>query len=184
MDTNLTIVRRTREGHRAAALIANDIARNREGEQSDGKTLRLVMMDSRKDVNGKDYLAVVKFAMLLIAVCAAMLVDMPSARSHDETSHAKLDPNERDWFGEQKIPSGANQGNSCCSQADGEFAEEEIRDGHYWARWPRSNGVWYRVPDEAVIKNPNPHGRAAVWWGGQEENKTIYIRCFIAGALF
>lgn len=120
--------------------------------------------------------------MKKIAVFLFLLSTVASA--HDEKSHINLDPNERDWFGEQIIPNGLNKGNSCCSQADGEFAEEEIRGGHYWARWPKSLGLWHQVPDEAVIKKPNPHGRSAVWWGGSATANTIYVRCFIPGALF
>jgi hypothetical protein len=118
---------------------------------------------------------------LMIAVILAALGF--AARAHDGVSHANLDPDERNWFGDQKIPEGPNRGNSCCSQADGDYAEEDIRDGHYWARWALTKGAWIEVPDEAVIRKPNLHGRAAVWWGGDTYNKTIYIRCFIAGAL-
>lgn len=131
-------------------------------------------------MSNKDIICLV--GTILFAAFIALLLIL-FAEAHDYKSHASLDPNERDWFGEQKIPGGANQGNSCCSQADGEFAEEDIRNNRYWVRWPSSHGVWYMVPDEAIIRKPNPHGRAAVWWGGQEYNGSLYIRCFIAGAL-
>lgn len=102
------------------------------------------------------------------------------AMAHDEFSHAGMDPEQRDWFGEQKIPPGhPSAGNSCCSQADGQFAEERIRDGHYWVKFPASNGRWLQVPDNVVLTVPNIHMMPAVWYGG--EDNTLYIRCFAPG---
>lgn len=124
--------------------------------------------------------------MNITILSAALVLLASAATAHDAESHASLDPDDRNWFGEQKVPEGhPNAGQSCCSQADGEFAEEDIRDGHYWVRWSKGGDKWHQVPDESVIRKPNPHGRAAVWWGGAAEGEinTIYIRCFIAGAL-
>ena len=67
----------------------------------------------------------------------------------------------------------------CCTEADGNEAQEDIRDGHYWTTWPAVAPVWYPVPDEVVIRGPNKIGRPVVWtyW----ENGTLHIRCYAPG---
>lgn len=118
----------------------------------------------------------IKAAMLALAGGAAL--------AHDASQHAQMTPAQREWFGKQTIPKGApNEGMSCCSSADGQFAEEDIREGHYWTRFPAGGTRWYQVPDAVVIIAPNRNGAAAVWWGGAVEGyaNTIYIRCFAPG---
>jgi hypothetical protein len=80
----------------------------------------------------------------------------------------------RDWFRSQKSP---KTGALCCNEADGLFAEEDIRDGHYWARW--SGHDWLPVPDEVVIHDPNRHGAPVVWW--YVERGVTKIRCYAPG---
>lgn len=117
-----------------------------------------------------------------ILFCLMSLFILCGANAHEAGQHAQMTPAQRDWFGRQTIPKGApNEGGSCCSVADGEYAEEDIRDGHYWARWPAGGDKWYLVPDEVVINAPNRNGAAAVWWGGASDNGTIYIRCYAPG---
>jgi len=65
----------------------------------------------------------------------------------------------------------------CCSDADGEETEFEMRDGSYWAP---IDGIMTRVPQEAVITEPNRHGRAIKWLYFENGHKAF--RCFIPGA--
>lgn len=119
---------------------------------------------------------------LLLVFYILVALWLSGALAHDAQNHAQMTPEQRDWFGRQIIPKGApNAGGSCCSQADGQFAEEDIRGDHYWARWPASEGVWHQVPSEVVILAPNRNGAAAIWWGGSAYDGTLYIRCFAPG---
>lgn len=102
--------------------------------------------------------------------------------------YAQADPRMQQWFKEQKVPGSTG---SCCSAADGEFVEEEIRYddkgvGHYWTRFSKTNGEWIKVPDEAVIQKPNFHGQPVVWWyynSGEDELpiEPVQVRCYSPG---
>jgi hypothetical protein len=110
---------------------------------------------------------------------------------------AQLSPEERRWFRQQRITRGPAKGNSCCSEADGTYAQEDIRDGHYWTRFhygsyneigakvDAGETDWMEVPDDAVLDTPNRHGSPAVWyyWAKNTDEKPS-IRCFAPGALF
>lgn len=107
-------------------------------------------------------------------------------REHYSGQYAQVDPAIRQWFRDQKIPGTQSP---CCSEADGVYAEEDIRDGHYWTRFVAkqyNDGApvvellsgWMQVPDEAVIHNPNRHGSPVVWWGW---NGNLIIRCYSPG---
>jgi hypothetical protein len=102
-----------------------------------------------------------------------------------------LSNTEKQWFRDQLVPGGAARGASCCSDADGTYAEEEIRNGRYWTRfqykkWDAtiSNYVdvssdWMEVPPEVVLST-NHHGAPVVWWwipGGK-----LVIRCYAPGS--
>jgi len=124
---------------------------------------------------------------LLITVLVSIVT--PSlARTLYPGQWAQVDPAEREWFRSQTAP---NSKIPCCSEADGTYAEEDIRDGHYWTRfaWHYSpNGVqpeiemhsdWMEVPDEVVIKDSNRHGAPVVWW---VKDYKLRIRCYAPGA--
>lgn len=103
--------------------------------------------------------------------------------------YAQVDPAVRQWFRQQTVPGGPHKGFSCCSEADGTYAEEDIRadpDGssHYWVRFEAYGRPvdWMKVPDEAVITEPNRHGRAVVWFAAPNDGGLPVIRCFIPGA--
>lgn len=93
-------------------------------------------------------------------------------------------PEEREWFRSQRNP---QTGSLCCSEADGTYAEEDIRGNEYWTRFEfrRSAGAepertgWVKVPPECVIHNPNRHGAPTVWWYWNGEPG---IRCYAPGA--
>lgn len=85
-------------------------------------------------------------------------------------------PEQRKWFSDQKLP-GRNV--SCCSLADGEEVQEEIRGVYYWIKGGPF-GEWTQVPSEAVITDtPNIIGQPVIWWALAGE---VYaIRCFHPG---
>lgn len=82
---------------------------------------------------------------------------------------------QRRWFQEQKVP---GQNSTCCSIADGEEVQEDIRGEYYWIRGGRFI-EWTRVPKEAVLDVPNLIGQPVVWWALSEEQ--YVIRCYAPG---
>ena len=82
------------------------------------------------------------------------------------------------WYEAQIVPGGPKQGQMCCSVADGQDAQEDIREGQYWAQW--LSFPWTPVPWHAVLRGPNPRGRPIVWWSNT--NGLLEIRCFAPGS--
>lgn len=78
----------------------------------------------------------------------------------------------KQWFDQLRSSKGF-----CCSDADGEETEFDIRSGAYWAP---IDGVWTRVPDEVVITEPNKLGRPMKWL--YMENGQRVFRCFMPGS--
>ena len=81
-----------------------------------------------------------------------------------------------DWFNSLASPKGL-----CCSFADGRTitdADWDTHDNHYRVR---VDGVWYDVPDSAVVITPNKFGQPVVWPYKDTEGLT-QIRCFLPGA--
>jgi hypothetical protein len=107
--------------------------------------------------------------LLSIGLC---LFPLTVAEAHDP-SHPELNG----WF--DKLASGKGP---CCSASEGTSVADpdwESWDGHYKVKL---DGVWFIVPDEAVIKGPNLIGRTWVW--PIKAGRTITgIRCFIAGTM-
>src|SRR5712671_350710 len=110
-------------------------------------------------------------AVALLLACAAILIALlwamtALAHAHfaDHEQWAQLTPAQRDWLTHQKIPGQPEY--SCCSVADAEQVEEDIRDGHYYvcAAACSVDANWTAVPDEAVIRAPNKYGQPVVWW--------------------
>lgn len=134
------------------------------------------------------------FVLLALMVAITLLgIRMSLARTLYPGQWAQVDPAERQWFRSQKSP---KSGISCCSEADGTYAEEDIRDGHYWVRYAWHfplNGAqyemhtgWVEVPDDVVIRDANRHGAPVVWWvwetGTTPETAVTKIRCYAPGA--
>ena len=73
------------------------------------------------------------------------------------------------------------QGGMCCSYADG-FSIRDVdwdtQAGHYRVR---IKGIWYFVPDKALVSVPNRLGPAVVW--PYVEDGVTKIRCFMPGAM-
>ena len=90
------------------------------------------------------------------------------ARDDGRYAQSPLKP----WFDKLQSKKGF-----CCSDADGEATDYDIREGSYWAP---IDGVMTRVPDDAVITEPNRAGHAIKWI--YMENGVKKFRCFIPSA--
>jgi hypothetical protein len=121
--------------------------------------------------------SVVPHAKSYAALAASFLILCPvGARDLDgRFANSPLKP----WF--EKLSSGKGP---CCSDADGSVvldADWESKDGHYRVR---IEGLWWDVPEEAVIVEPNKLGRTMVWpiyrWP-LDRSLRIEIRCFMPG---
>jgi hypothetical protein len=109
------------------------------------------------------------FVCWLALSVAAMVV---AARAHDDGNH---DPAMHAWF--ERLASGKGL---CCSFADGRTVEDpdvDMQGDHYRVR---VDGVWYDVPDKALVTEPNRLGQAVVWPYVDADGKT-QIRCFLPG---
>ena len=115
--------------------------------------------------------------------------------AHWHPEYAQIySPQELEWFNKQLIPGTKNR---CCSASDGTYALEDIRNGHYWAKfhykiWENDNedetqtnvekeSDWMEVPTAAVITEPNLHGSPAVWYYITGYGQ-VKIRCFSPGS--
>jgi len=107
--------------------------------------------------------------LLIVVLCMPAL-----AREQYPGQYNNVAPEVRQWFRAQKSP---KTGALCCNEADGIYAEEDIREGHYWTRWPGED--WRPVPDDVVIHAGNPHGAPVVWW--YIERGETKIRCYAPG---
>ena len=120
--------------------------------------------------------------MKLVGITLLMLVASP-VLARDNGQFAQSSPEICQWFRSQTSP---KTGIHCCSEADGTYAEEDIRDGHYWTRFPQSNGEWMQVPDDVVIKDPNRNGAPVVWWyydfASGNGQRAVKIRCYAVGS--
>ena len=112
---------------------------------------------------------------MLKYVFLALALTLTAANARDLDGRYANSPL-RSWFDSLKSERGM-----CCSFADGLTVEDpdvDMAGGHYRVR---IDGVWYDVPDEALVTVPNRFGRPVVWPYKDSEGK-VQIRCFIAGA--
>ena len=86
----------------------------------------------------------------------------------------------REWLRSQKIPAGKGAGHPCCSEADGEEVQEDIRGGRYWIKGG-AFADWTVVPEHAIIRGPNKYGQPVVWQSPSGWIPVIY--CYAPGAL-
>lgn len=120
--------------------------------------------------------------MVIAILIGAML--LTPALAHDPAQMAQWTPQQQQWLREQSSPLASN----CCNEADGDFSEEEIRyengEANYWTRSAKSEGVWYKVPTEALIRGPNRIGVPIVWWAITSDSGETYlsVRCFAPGS--
>ena len=121
--------------------------------------------------------------MGVVALWLALLLGSPHAREQYPGQYSVQPKEVQEWFRSQRNP---NNGAHCCDEADGVYAEEEIRHDQYWVRFNAcldsqcERTDWIPVPPDAVIYDPNRNGAPVVWWyvayGGYG------IRCYAPGA--
>lgn len=144
------------------------------------------------DPSGRFALAVSLVAMAATLAGALLTLVRPTHATWRPEMAQQFTPEQKRWFGQQHVPGGPMKGNSCCSDADGTYAQEDIRGDHYWTRYHfryySGNGVaqegdtdWVQVPDEAVIREPNRHGAPAVWYYFAGDKDHPVIRCYAPG---
>ncbi len=64
----------------------------------------------------------IRTLLVLFVLCAPAL-------ARDNGQYNTVSPGIREWFRAQKSP---KTGGLCCNEADGTYAEEDIRNGVYW----------------------------------------------------
>jgi len=99
--------------------------------------------------------------LLTASFVAISFVAVSPARSDNHgDGHAQF---HRDFYRFWREPGNPNA--SCCNariEADGresgdcEPTKARVRDGH-WEAWVRQIGRWQKIPDEKIIKQPNPN---------------------------
>jgi hypothetical protein len=101
----------------------------------------------------------------------------PSLPPPGKPDYSRVPPEIRHWFRSQKSP---KNGALCCDEGDGSQAQEDVRDGQYWATWPAVAPIWYPVPPDVVLETPNRAGHPVVW--AIYMNGKPVIQCFAPGA--
>jgi hypothetical protein len=111
-----------------------------------------------------------------VLAAALLALTLHSVAARDVGQYAGTSPELKSWFDSLRSGKGP-----CCSDADGSAVSDvdwESSSGHYRVRL---GGVWFDVPDEAVLTGPNRVGRTMVWplvgTGGTT------IRCFMPGSM-
>lgn len=100
-----------------------------------------------------------------------LLVVAASAHDNGQYSGSAL----KAWF--DKLSSGKGL---CCSFADGvsiQNVDWDIQNDYYRVR---IDGQWLKVPQDAVVTEPNKFGSAVVW-PYKDLNNVTQIRCFLPG---
>jgi hypothetical protein len=107
--------------------------------------------------------------LLALICCAAALAS--AAQAFDRGQYENVPADIRAWFKGVVSPSGV----PCCDIADGRRTTYDLRAGAYWVP---IDGLWWQVPERAVIRNQgNPVGEAVVWYVNLRGN--IVINCFV-----
>lgn len=119
----------------------------------------------------------------MIRALLVLILLVAPALAHNDGRWNDVDPKIRQWLKDQRVPNGPFKGTSCCSEADGEEVQEDIRDGHYWIKGGHFPD-WTPVPDEAVIHGPNEWKQPITWWtlSGSWAQVPVVIRCYAPGA--
>jgi hypothetical protein len=106
-----------------------------------------------------------------LLLLGALIFAAGTARAVDRGQFQDVPNDIRAWFKGVRSPDGV----PCRDISDGQRTIHDVRAGGY--RVP-IDGVWWRVPERAVIRNAgNPLGEAVVWYVSLRGN--IVIRCFV-----
>lgn len=112
-------------------------------------------------------------AAALIGLALLLLYPPARAGARDDGRYAQSPL--KDWVNGLKNKN--NQG--CCDTSDGFPADVEWDTDHDRYR-VRIDGLWYPVPPDAVLTEPNKLGYPMVWYW--HKDGVPQIRCFIPGA--
>lgn len=100
-----------------------------------------------------------------------LALTLTAARAVDRGQFADVPDDIRAWFKSVVSPSGV----PCCDISDGHRTSYEVRGGDYWVP---IEGLWWQVPERAVIRDRgNPVGEAVVWY--VHHGGGIVISCFV-----
>ncbi len=105
-----------------------------------------------------------------ILIALVVLAASAPALARDDGRYAQSPL--KQWF--DSLTSGRG---ACCSDADGERTEYEMRGNAYWAP---IDGVMTEVPADALLTVPNKVGHAMKWLS-MSDGKRVF-RCFLPGA--
>jgi hypothetical protein len=111
----------------------------------------------------------------VIAVVALTIAIMAGTRAFGKDDGRYANSPHKDWVKGLKN----KKGQGCCDTSDGYPADVEWDTDHDRYR-VRIDGLWYVVPPDAVLTEPNRLGYPMVWYW--RENGVPQIRCFIPGA--
>jgi hypothetical protein len=106
-----------------------------------------------------------------IVLTAAAVALASAAYAVDRGQYENVPADVRAWFKGVVSPSGV----PCCDISDGHRTAYDVRQGVYWVP---IDGLWWQVPERAVIRNQgNPVGDAVVWYVNLRGS--IVINCFV-----
>jgi hypothetical protein len=110
-----------------------------------------------------------KYRHIIIAAVVVALAGTAYAFDNGQYQNAPADI--RAWFKGVVSPSGV----PCCDISDGHRTAYDLRAGAYWVP---IDGLWWQVPERAVIRDQgNPVGEAVVWYVNLRGS--IVISCFV-----
>ncbi len=105
----------------------------------------------------------------LLLILGALILVTGTARAVDHGQFENVPDDIRAWFKGVRSPTGV----PCCDISDGHRTEYDVRQGAYWVP---INGLWWQVPEKAIVRNAgNPLGEAVVWYVSLRGN--IEERC-------
>ena len=106
-----------------------------------------------------------------LVMIALIVARAGAAHALDRGQYENVPADIRAWFKGVVSPSGV----PCCDFSDGHRTAYDVRGGAYWVP---IDGLWWQVPERAIIRNQgNPVGEAVVWYVNQRGS--IVINCFV-----
>ena len=148
-------------------------------KNSGGDVPRPYIENTFREVSGRHRAGRWKKLLMLSSVLLLPLASVPGEARDPDGRYANSPL--KQWFDSLSSKKGP-----CCSDADGSAvsdADWETKDGKYRVRL---EGQWWRVPDEAVVTEPNRAGRTMVWpvyYRSLDKLDRIDIRCFMPGSM-
>jgi hypothetical protein len=107
----------------------------------------------------------------LIVMIALAVALGSTTHAFDRGQYDNVPADIRAWFKGVVSPSGV----PCCDISDGHRTAYDVREGAYWVP---IDGLWWQVPERAVVRNQgNPVGDAVVWY--VHLRGSIVINCFV-----